>query len=129
MRGHKINEDLKEQAIALLLINNNVSQIARDLNLPYSTVNSWFRELNKEDSTFYAKIREQRRKKFIDKAWNIIDKAQTKIETKLDDNKNVPVRDLAVIVGTMYDKQALANQEATQIVTGNMQTVVKFEDL
>ncbi len=37
------------------------------------------------------------------------------------------VKELSVVLGTLYDKQALANKEATQIVEGNI-TVKKFED-
>lgn len=36
-------------------------------------------------------------------------------------------KELAVVLGTLYDKQALANKEATAIVEGNI-TVKKFED-
>lgn len=38
------------------------------------------------------------------------------------------VKELAVVLGTLYDKQALANKEATAIVEGNI-GVMKFEDL
>nr|DAI27434.1 MAG TPA: hypothetical protein [Caudoviricetes sp.] len=37
------------------------------------------------------------------------------------------VKELAVVLGTLYDKQALANKEATAIVEGNI-AVKKFED-
>lgn len=37
------------------------------------------------------------------------------------------VKELAVVLGTLYDKQALANKEATAIVGGEI-TVKKFED-
>ena len=42
---------------------------------------------------------------------------------KVDD-----VKSLATVLGTLYDKQALANKEETTIVEGNI-TVRKFEDL
>ena len=41
---------------------------------------------------------------------------------KVDD-----VKSLATVLGTLYDKQALANKEATAIVVGSI-TVKKFED-
>lgn len=44
-------------------------------------------------------------------------------KVKIDD-----VRAITTVLGTMYDKQALANKEATQIVSGEI-TVKKFEDL
>ena len=37
------------------------------------------------------------------------------------------VKELAVVLGTLYDKQALANKEATSIVDNNV--TIKFEDL
>lgn len=39
------------------------------------------------------------------------------------------VKELSVVLGTLYDKQALANKEATAIVDGNINTTIKFEDL
>lgn len=41
---------------------------------------------------------------------------------KVDD-----VSKIAVVLGTLYDKQALANKEPTEVVEGNLQ-VKKFED-
>ena len=37
------------------------------------------------------------------------------------------VRELSTVLGTLYDKQALANKEATAIVEGDIK-VKKFED-
>ena len=36
-------------------------------------------------------------------------------------------KELAVVLGTLYDKQALANKEATAIVEGNI-AIKKFEE-
>lgn len=47
---------------------------------------------------------------------------------KLSKIKVEDVKSLATVLGTIYDKQALANKEATAIVEGNI-TVRKFEDL
>ena len=47
--------------------------------------------------------------------------------TKLGSIKIESVKEIAVILGTLYDKQALANKEATSIVDGNI--MIKFEDL
>lgn len=47
---------------------------------------------------------------------------------KLSKIKVDDVKSLATVLGTLYDKQALANKEATAIVEGNI-TVRKFEDL
>lgn len=47
---------------------------------------------------------------------------------KLSKIKVDDVKSLATVLGTLYDKQALANKEATAIVEGSI-TVKKFEDL
>lgn len=46
---------------------------------------------------------------------------------KLSKIKVEDVKSLATVLGTLYDKQALANKEATAIVEGSI-TVKKFED-
>lgn len=46
---------------------------------------------------------------------------------KLSKIKVDDVKSLATVLGTLYDKQALANKEATAIVEGSI-TVKKFED-
>lgn len=46
---------------------------------------------------------------------------------KLAKIKVEDVKSLATVLGTLYDKQALANKEATAIVEGSI-TVKKFED-
>ncbi len=50
------------------------------------------------------------------------------ILSKLKSLKLEDTRELSTVLGTLYDKQALANKEATSIVEGNI-GVKKFEDL
>lgn len=57
-----------------------------------------------------------------------ISEAQTRsICAKLSSLKLESVRELATILGTLYDKQALANKEATSIVDSDV--ALRFEDL
>jgi transposase-like protein len=205
MRGQKYNDDIKEKAYALLAVNSNAQLVARELNLPYTTVRTWQKkwlaspydeELDeteeveevKEDinevanesvnevtnestkkvtnSTFsgLAELRRKNKEKFINDAWGLIDKTKTILERRLDraieseneidklveeitqlDYKTLTdtqrkslytrisaikvesLKEIAVVLGTLYDKQALANKEATTIVEGNIE-VKKFED-
>ncbi len=147
--GKKYNDDIKEQAFALLACNNSVAEVARALNLPYSTVKTWRNKYlaesdklaqngeNDEDNgeKDLAKLRQLKKQEFIDDAWRIIGKAQKLIERRIDGAMNEPnnpakeinIRELSTVLGTLYDKQALANQEATSIVEGGVS--LKFEDL
>ncbi len=107
-------------------------------------------EVTKSESEFdLERLRNENKKKFVDDAWRLIDKTKTLLERRLDraiesedeldklveeisrlDNKELKLeqaKELAVVLGTLYDKQALANKEATAIVEGNV-TIKKFED-
>jgi len=57
----------------------------------------------------------------------LTDAQRKSLYAKISAIKIENVRELAVVLGTLYDKQALANKEPTTIVDGDV--VVKFEDL
>lgn len=186
-RGQKYNDDIKEKAFALLAVNNNVQEVAKQLDLPYNTVKTWEKKFLKEaeeqqkvkaeaennqeaednqDTNLrtenLVELRNKKKKEFVDSSWNIISKAQTLLERRITralekedeldslvteieqlDYKNlsqeqrkslhkkmaaIKVEDvgkLATMLGTLYDKQALANNEATSKVDG----VIRIEDI
>lgn len=57
----------------------------------------------------------------------LTDAQRKALYSKMYSIKVESVKELAVVLGTLYDKQALANKEATAIVEGNI-AVKKFED-
>lgn len=119
MRGKKINDDLREQARALLAINNNVTDVAKQLNLAPSTLRTWARQWKESDE--FVKLRHEKKEKFVADAWDCISKAMAalklKLETAVKQNDSASIKELAVAIGTLYDKQALANNESTDNVT------------
>ena len=177
-QGKKYNDDIKEKAFALLACNNSVADVARALNLPYTTVQTWQGKYlaqseklaqqeengapnNEQD---LVKLRQQKKEEFINDAWSLVSKTKTLIERRLDraiesedvidqlldeilqlDKEDLSdqqrrslhtkiaaikienVRELAVVLGTLYDKQALANKEPTAVVDCNIS--IRFEDL
>lgn len=58
---------------------------------------------------------------------DLSDTQRKALYSKMNSIKVESVKELAVVLGTLYDKQALANKEATAIVEGNI-AVKKFED-
>lgn len=187
-QGKKYNDDLKERAFALLACNNSVAYVAKELDLPYSTVKTWEKKFlaqseelarqekerddgspndevaKSNDELDLAKLRKKKKEEFVESAWDLISKCETLIERRLNraigsedvidelldeilqlDHKELTepqrkalysriaaikienVKELAVVLGTLYDKQALANKEATSIVDNNV--TIKFEDL
>lgn len=186
-RGRKYNDDIKEKAFALLAVNNNIQEVAKQLDLPYNTVKTWEKKFlkeaeeqqkakaeaennqeaeDKQDTNLrtenLVELRNKKKKEFVDSSWNIISKAQTLLgrritralenEDELDslvseieqldykdlsqEQRKALHRKIAVIkvedvgklvtmLGTLYDKQALANNEATSKVDG----VIRIEDI
>lgn len=163
MQGSKYGDEIKEKAYALLMAGNNVSFVSKQLGLPYTTVKSWEKGLEKKDDNF-VELRNKKKEEFVKDSWKIINLAKTLLERRLaraitseddldelvaeiteldykeltDSQRKglyakvaaIKVEDvgkIATVLGTLYDKQALANKEATAIVEGNI-TVKKFED-
>lgn len=57
----------------------------------------------------------------------LTDAQRKALYSKMHSIKIESTKELAVVLGTLYDKQALANKEATAIVEGNI-SFKKFED-
>ncbi len=158
-KGKKYDPEIKERAIALLAVYDSVSKVAKELNLPWSTVDTWKKEKSDEGGGF-EKLREQKKEEFIQNAWSCVMKSQGLImkrleraerseaaidelidEVESDSDLSYPERKalitklaviklddvskLGVIMGTMYDKYALAANEPTV----NHGGVVRFEEL
>lgn len=58
---------------------------------------------------------------------DLSDQQRRSICSKISAIKIENVRELAIVLGTLYDKQALANKEPTAVFDGSM--TIKFEDL
>lgn len=131
-KGKKYNDDVKEKAYALLGAGNSYSFVSRKLGIPESTLRGWKgQESNAENEENLVKLRAKKKEEFATRAWQAINLAQTLLERSLkravDENKEIDLGKLVTIIGTLYDKQALANKEATEIVDGEI-GVRKFED-
>ena len=91
---------------------------AKVVELPDRTVRDVMAEVKQTDD--YAVIRQAKKEQFIDEAWETVKKIHLKINEKLENMdteqlSKVNIRDLAVALGTIYDKQALASGEPTII--------------
>ena len=158
-RGQKQPNNADKERARALLLTDTVASVARQLGRPWSTIKDWKREFERDDS--FVKLREKRKEKFVNDAWNLIDMSRRIIERRLvralegedildelcdeiledvtpEKKKAIRdkftalklenIKDVAVVLGTIYDKQALANKEPTSIVDGEV-AVKKFEDL
>jgi hypothetical protein len=72
-RGKKYNDEAKEKALAMLATNNNMEEIARELNIPKSTLCTWKKQ--HEDDEEFEQLRMKKKSEFISKAWESIEDA------------------------------------------------------
>lgn len=123
-RGQKTSEAKKEQVRALLMVNPDATgkEIAKIVKIPERTAYDLKNKIIEEDTDTFAELRNRKKEEFIAEAWEVVKKAllaaDKKIDTLLDDPemlKKANIRDIAVALGTIYDKQALASGEPTTI--------------
>lgn len=124
MRGKKTSEEDKEKVKALLYLHPEMDKadIARQSGVPRTTIIEMMKDEHFIDKDKFDEYRQQKKYAFIDKAWELISKTLQATEQKLDNLIDSPeslakvnVRDIAITMGTIYDKQALASGEPTQI--------------
>ena len=122
MRGKARTEEERIKAIEMMAV-SSVLDVSRQTGIPESTLRTWRdgkTKSSKENAEEFAKLRAQKKAEFVEKAWEGIKDAQDLLKDKLKADKARPVeerqlraQDLTNIIGVLYDKQALANNEAT----------------
>ena len=125
MRGQKFNDDIKEKALAMLATNNNLSEVARNLGINESTLRTWKNSNNDE----FTKLRTKKKEEFVNRAWEVISLGQKilirDLKTAIKSGKAIDLGKLSTIIGTMYDKQALANNESTANIGITVEELLK----
>ena len=112
MRGKKTDNETIYKIMLSVFSTNNFSETARQLNLPVKTVEKIYKE-NKDKEEF-TKLYQEKKEQFVEKADRIINKALNRLEEALDNKEsNIPVNNLSTVIGTLYDKRALAKGEST----------------
>ena len=115
-RGKKTSPEVVYQIMTSWAITNNVNETAKQLNIAESTVRKIVND-NKDMSEF-AKVCEEKREEFSAAASRIIGIALERLENDiLDPEKNIPVNHLTTVIGTLYDKKALADGKTTDNVS------------
>ena len=119
MPGKKHDVKLRDKVTAEAIMTGNVHKTAQKHGLANSTVQSWVINLEKEKDEDIVNLRKKRKQQFIENCWGLIEKGQKILNKKLDNDdevKQMSISNISTMLGTMYDKQALANDEATEIV-------------
>lgn len=79
-KGKKYPDSVKEKAYMTYLTCNNVNETARKMKIPYSTVAQWIK--NKDVDPKYDKLRDEKKREFIDKSTEIIDAGLALLERR-----------------------------------------------
>lgn len=123
-RGKKTPESKTEEVRAILMVNPDATgkEISKITKLPVRTAQDLKNKVIDAEPDTFASLRAQKKEEFILEAWEVVKKAllaaDKKIELFLSDPESLAkanVRDIAVALGTIYDKQALASGEPTTI--------------
>jgi len=110
-RGKKTEPELIYKVMLSYVTTGNYSETARQLDMAESTVRKIIDD-NKDKEEF-AKLCEKKTDEFVKKADSIIYKALNRLEKELDSDEKIPVNNLSTVIGTLYDKRALAKGDPT----------------
>lgn len=122
-KGKKTDNETIYKIMVSVFSTGNFSETSRQLDVPVGTVEDIYkRNINKEE---FVKLRKEKTEEFADKASIIIDKALKRLEEALDDKEDkIPVNNLSTVIGTLYDKRALAKGESTS----NTELTIKMDE-
>ena len=95
-------------------VSQNVSAVSREFNVPDSTVRKIVDD--NKDKPEFVKLCDEKREEFSKMASRLIEKASKRLEMELDGAAHIPVNHLTTVIGTLYDKKALAEGNATDNV-------------
>lgn len=122
MRGKARTEEERIKAIEMMAV-SSVLDVSRQTGIPESTLRAWRdgkTKSSRENAEEFAKLRAEKKEQFALEAWEGIKDAIDLLKDKLKAEKVLPVEerklksaDLTNIIGVLYDKQALASNDAT----------------
>lgn len=127
--NRQLDHETVEKIKALYAAGKAKHHIADILGLSWSTVDKY---LKLQDQDELEQLRDQKKREFIDNAWASIQMGseliKQQIERLLRDSEGLSVKEiqhLTTSLGILYDKQALAQGDPTQI----SKDVVSWDDL
>lgn len=133
-QGQRIADDLKERIRAALVLTENKNEIAKSLNVSWSTVNKVAKEIenDSEENEKFTKLRDDKKQQLIDKLWdNIVDAAalgHSMIQEAREGKRDIPLGQISTYLGTLYDKRALMNNESTANTTTTVKLVGELDE-
>lgn len=119
MQGSKYSEKEIEKARQLLAAGKSVMEVSDITGIPDKTLYKWRNNWERDQN--FRELKKKKKEEFIDRTERIINKASTLLERTIDEalrNENkIEASKLSTIIGTLYDKKALAEGNSTANVT------------
>lgn len=85
-QGSKYTDEQKEKAL-VLLIGKSIKEVSKLTNIPEGTLKDWQKKESEVNPKF-NELRDEKKKKFAESAWRIIEKANTLLEMRVDRELN-----------------------------------------
>lgn len=114
-RGKKTPPEVIYKIMTSWAVTKNYKETSRELGIPVATVKKIVDEHIHEEK--FERLCNEKEKEFSQKASSIINKALNRLERDIDnDDKDIPINHLTTVIGTLFDKRALADGNATERV-------------
>jgi hypothetical protein len=128
MKGIKVDNKLAAKIIASYALTNSYLRTGKELGVCNNTVKRVINRKNKEDPEMVSRIVKDKKDTFIEDATRIMSKAMKRLENELDSPTTIiPTNNLSTVIGTLYDKRALAKGESTSNTNGTISVVMSDE--
>ena len=118
-RGVKIDNQKIQEVMASYALTNSYNATAKECGVSDKSVKKIISERSEE----FSKVSEQKKEEFVEYADRLINKAMAKLDKALE-REDIPVNNLTTVIGTLYDKRALAKGE----MTSNTSISIKMTD-
>lgn len=113
MRGRQTSPQNIYNIMASYALTGNYNQTSRDLGIPQKTVEQ-VHKANMMKPEF-TKLHLDKNAEFVEKATKLINIATDRLEqTLLNPDEKILAHQLSTVIGTLYDKRALSNGQATE---------------
>ena len=116
MAYKRYTEEQRVKAIEMMAL-YGLTEVSEKLDIPVTTLKTWKdgkTAKSRETAINFEEIRKEKKAEFVARAWDSLILGLNRLLNELQDpDARISARDLAIIIGTLYDKQALANNEAT----------------
>ena len=114
-RGKKTSTETVTMVLSLYAFYGSYQEVAKEMDMAVSTVRKIVKD--HENTEEFAKLCAEKKELFSQKATEIINASLKRLLRDVEDPETkIPTRDLSVIIGTLYDKRALAEGTATENV-------------